>query len=54
MPRKKKSYDRGKAVRRLARQRVGAVPASRPIEPGIRRKKPKHKAQPGREEEDLR
>jgi hypothetical protein len=50
MPRKNKSYDRGKSVRRLARQRVGAVPASRPIEPRILRKKPKHKTPPGQEE----
>lgn len=50
MPRRNKSYDRGQAVRRLARQRVGAVPASRPIEPKILRKKPKHKAPPGPDE----
>ncbi len=50
MPRRNKSYDRGQSVRRLARQRVGAVPASRPIEPGIRRKKPKHKTPPGQAE----
>jgi hypothetical protein len=50
MPRRNKSYDRGKSVRRLARQRVGAVPASRPIEPRVLRKKPKHKSQPGQGE----
>jgi hypothetical protein len=43
MPRKKKGYDRNASVRRLARQRVGSVPASRVLEPKIRRKRPKHK-----------
>ncbi|HSW49439.1 MAG TPA: hypothetical protein VLH09_04655 [Bryobacteraceae bacterium] len=39
----KRGYDRGKAARRLARDRVGTVPASRPIEPKLRKKRPKHK-----------
>ncbi len=43
MSRKKTGYDRGKSVRRLARERVGAVPASRSIQPKIKRKRPKHK-----------
>ncbi|MFB3776423.1 MAG: hypothetical protein ACE141_02400 [Bryobacteraceae bacterium] len=43
MRKSKRSYDRGKTARRLARDRVGTVPASRPIEPGIRKKRPKHK-----------
>ncbi len=43
MRRDKRGYDRGRSVRRLARQRVGTVPASRPIEPKIKRKRPKHK-----------
>lgn len=43
MPRRKQGYNRGKAVRRLARERVGAVPATHAIEPKVRRKKPKHK-----------
>ena len=51
MPRRNKGYDRGKAVRRLARQRVGAVPVTHPIEPRIRRKKPKHKVPAGHEDE---
>jgi hypothetical protein len=50
MPRRNKGYDRGTSVRRLARQRVGTVPASRPIQPTILRKKPKHKTPPGQEE----
>ena len=44
---KQKGYNRGKSVRRLARERVGAVPASHALEPKIRRKKPKHKKPPG-------
>jgi hypothetical protein len=40
---KKAGYNRGKAVRRLARERVGATPASRVILPKLKRKKPKHK-----------
>jgi len=38
-----KKLDRGKEVRRLARERLGAVPAARRIEPKAKRKKPKHK-----------
>jgi hypothetical protein len=47
----KKRYDRGKSVRRLARQRIGTVPASRPMEPRTRRTRPKHK-RPATEEDD--
>jgi hypothetical protein len=36
-------YDRRKAVRRLARERVGIVAPSSVIEPATKRKKPKHK-----------
>ena len=43
MARKVKQYDRAKSVKRIARDRVGAVPASRPIEPKVKRKRPKHK-----------
>ena len=43
MPRKARTYDRSKSVRRLARERVGNVPATHPIEPKTRRKRPKHK-----------
>ena len=50
MARKQKGYDRGKSVRRLARERVGAVPASHALQPKIRRKKAKHKKPPGDEE----
>ena len=43
MARKKKVFDRGKEVRAIARERVGPVPASKPINPKSARKKPKHK-----------
>ena len=43
MARKPKRYDSKKGVRRLARERVGAVPASKIIVPRTERKKPKHK-----------
>ena len=40
---KPKQYDSKKGVRRLARERVGQVPAAKVIVPKVRRKKPKHK-----------
>ncbi|HZT31514.1 MAG TPA: hypothetical protein VFA33_16615 [Bryobacteraceae bacterium] len=43
MPRKKKPFVLGKEVRKLARERVGTVPAAFPIEPKTGRKKTKHK-----------
>ena len=43
MPRKKVKFDLGKEVRAIARERVGQVPAAKPIEPKSSRKKPKHK-----------
>ena len=39
----KKRFDAGKEVKAIARERVGAVPAARLIEPKNLRKKPKHK-----------
>ena len=42
MPRKKK-FDLVTEVKAIARERVGSVPAAKPIEPKSRRKKPKHK-----------
>ena len=50
MPRKKKTFNAAKEVRAIARERVGPVPAGRPIEPKRTRKKPKHKKQPGDEQ----
>lgn len=38
-------FDQKAEVRKLARERVGIVKASRPIEPKAARKKPKHKKQ---------
>ena len=43
MARKKKTFDAAKEVRALARERVGKVPAARPIDEKPARKKPKHK-----------
>ncbi len=43
MPRKKSAFDQGKGVRKLARERVGTTPPSRPIDDKSARKKPKHK-----------
>lgn len=43
LPRKKKTFDIGKEVRAIARERVGTVPAGKAIEPKSSRKKPKHK-----------
>lgn len=39
---KKRVYDRKKEIRAIARERVGTVKPSRPIEPKDARKKPKH------------
>ncbi len=41
-----RKLDAGQIVRELARERVGQVPASRPIVPKTARKKPKHKKPP--------
>jgi hypothetical protein len=46
MARKKQPFDQGKGVRRLARERVGAVPPERVIAPKSKRRKPKHKKPP--------
>ena len=51
MPHKKKTFDAGKEVKAIARERVGVVPAAKTIEPKSLRKKPKHKK---RIEEELR
>lgn len=45
--RKREQYDKKKAVKKMARERVGTVKPSRPIQPKALRKKPKHKAPPG-------
>jgi hypothetical protein len=43
VPRKKKSFNLGKEIKAIARERVGPVPAGKPIQPKSSRKKPKHK-----------
>jgi hypothetical protein len=43
LARKKQTFDAGKEVRSIARERVGPVPAGKAIEPKRLRKKPKHK-----------
>jgi hypothetical protein len=43
LARKKQEFELGKEVRAIARERVGKVPAAKPIEPKSARKKPKHK-----------
>jgi hypothetical protein len=45
LPRKKK-FDLGKEVKAIARERVGTIPAAKPIQPKSLRKKPKHKKAP--------
>jgi len=50
LARKKKTFELGKEIRAIARERVGAVPAAKPIEPKSARKKPKHKKNPEEEE----
>ena len=52
MARKSQRFDRKKEVRRLARERVGSVPAPKVIVPKTDRKKPKHKKPAGLEETD--
>ena len=47
----KRTYDRDKDVRAIARERVGQVPAPKVIVPKTLRRKPKYKKPP--EEEDL-
>jgi hypothetical protein len=47
---KTKRFDQKKGVRKLARERVGAVPPSKVIEPKPLRKKPKHRKPVGAEE----
>jgi hypothetical protein len=43
LARKKKTFELGREVRAIARERVGPVPAGGAIEPKSVRKKPKHK-----------
>ncbi len=45
MATRKRTFSQTKGVRAIARERIGTVPATKPIEPKSRRKKPKHKKQ---------
>jgi hypothetical protein len=49
LTRKKRRFDAAKEVKAIARERVGTVPAAKPIEPKSSRKKPKHKKRPEEE-----
>jgi hypothetical protein len=51
LPPKKKTFEIATEVRAIARERVGPVPASKPILPKTARKKPKHKKAPEQETE---
>ena len=46
MARKKRVFDTTREVKAIARERVGPVPAAKPMEPKSARKKPKHKKPP--------
>jgi hypothetical protein len=43
MAKRPRKYSKSKAVKSIARERVGSPPASRAIAPKSDRKKPKHK-----------
>ena len=43
MKKRKKTFDKNKEIKAIARERVGQVKPSRPIKPKIEGKKPKHK-----------
>jgi hypothetical protein len=47
---RKRKFDLDKEIRKLARERVGQVPAGKAIEPKQLRKKPKYKKPIGDEE----
>ena len=49
MARKKRTFNLGKEVKAIARERVGRIPAEKTIQPKSRRKKPKHKVAPADE-----
>jgi hypothetical protein len=44
-------FDVSREVKAIARERVGAIPASKPILPKSARKKPKYKKPPGEEDQ---
>jgi hypothetical protein len=46
---KKKVFKLASEVKAIARERVGTIPAAKPIQPKTSRKKPKHKKGPEEE-----
>jgi len=52
MPPKKQRFDQKKEVRKLARERIGTVKPSRPIEPKDAANKPRNKRRPPLDEGD--
>jgi hypothetical protein len=46
---KKKEFKLAREVKAMARERVGSIPAAKPIVPKASRKKPKHKKPIGEE-----
>lgn len=49
MAKKKKAFSLDKEIKAMARERVGRIPASKPIKAKSERRKPKHKKPPGEE-----
>ena len=49
MARKKRPFDLVKEIKAIARERIGTVPAAKPIKPKSARKKPKHEKRPEEE-----
>ena len=47
---RKKAFELAKEVKAIARERVGRIPAAKPIEPKAARKRPKH---PKRNQEEF-
>jgi hypothetical protein len=49
LARKKKTFELGKEIKAIARERIGTVPAGKLMEPKSARKTPKHKKRPEEE-----
>jgi hypothetical protein len=49
LARKKKTFDIGKEIKAIARERIGRIPAGKAIKPKSERRRPKHKKPPGEE-----
>jgi hypothetical protein len=46
LARKKKTFEIGKEVKAIARERVGRIPPAKTLEPKSQRKRPKYKVSP--------